>query len=286
MADSTQKSALRIERASPAVGAEISGVDLRKLNDEQFATIRQTFFDAGVIFFRDQTLAPEDHIAFAERWGDININRFFTPVDGYPQIAEVLKEPDQKMNIGGDWHTDHSYDTAPALGSILYAHEVPASGGDTLFASMGAAFDALSPDFQQMLQGLTALHSSRHVFGTEGLAAKANGERIRNAEQATQDVEHPVIIRHPDSGRKCLYVNPGFTRNIVGWSETESEALLSFLYKHASHPQFSTRFNWQPGSLAMWDNRATWHNAINDYHGQRRYMHRITVAGVELSRRA
>lgn len=276
-------SALKIDRTSPAVGAEISGADLRSLTDEQFATIRQTFLDAGVIFFRDQTLAPEDHIAFAQRWGDININRFFTPVSGYPQIAEVLKEPDQTMNIGGDWHTDHSYDTAPALGSILYAHEVPASGGDTLFASMGAAFDALSPDFQQMLEGLTALHSSRHVFGTEGLAVKANGERIGNAEKATQDVEHPVVIRHPDSGRKCLYVNPGFTRHIVGWSETESEALLSFLYKHASHPQFSTRFSWRPGSLAMWDNRATWHNAVNDYQGQRRYMHRITVAGVELS---
>jgi len=276
--------ALTIERASPAVGAEITGVDLRRLSDEQFATIRQTFLDAGVIFFRDQKLAPEDHIAFAERWGDININRFFTPVKGYPQIvAEVLKEPDQKMNIGGDWHTDHSYDTAPALGSILYAHEVPSTGGDTLFASMGAAFDALSPDFQKMLEGLSALHSSRHVFGTEGLAAKANGERIQNPERATQDVEHPVIIRHPDSGRKCLYVNPGFTRNIVGWSEEESEALLSFLYKHAAHPQFSTRFNWQPGSLAMWDNRATWHNAINDYHGERRYMHRITIAGTELS---
>lgn len=276
-------SSLHVSRTSTAVGAEIGGVDLRHLTDEQFAQIREIFLDAGVIFFRDQTLTPEDHIAFARRWGPINVNRFFNPVDGYPEIAEVLKEPEQKINIGGDWHTDHSYDTDPAMGSILYAIDVPETGGDTLFASMGAAFDALSPDFQKMLEGLTALHSSRHVFGAQGLAAQANGERVSNPELATQDVEHPVVIRHPDSGRRCLYVNPGFTRHIIGWSPTESEALLQFLYRHASHPQFATRFSWQPGSVAMWDNRATWHNAVNDYQGQRRYMHRITVAGVPLA---
>ena len=276
-------SGLRVSRTSTAVGAEIRDVDLRRLTDEQFEQIREIFLDAGVIFFRDQTLTPEDHIAFARRWGPINVNRFFNPVDGYPEIAEVLKEPEQKINIGGDWHTDHSYDTDPAMGSILYAIDVPETGGDTLFASMGAAFDALSPDFQKMLEGLTALHSSRHVFGAQGLAAQANGERISNPELAIQDVEHPVVIRHPESGRRCLYVTPGFTRHIIGWSPDESEALLQFLYRHASHPQFATRFSWQPGSVAMWDNRATWHNAVNDYQGQRRYMHRITVAGVPLA---
>ena len=275
---------LTIHRTSSAVGAEIHGVNLANLSDTEFSTIRQAFLDNGVIFFRDQTLSPEDHIAFAQRWGDINVNRFFTPVAGHPQIAQVLKEPDQAINIGGDWHTDHSYDLDPAMGSILYAHEVPDSGGDTLFASMGAAFEALSPDFQTMLEGLTALHSSRHVFGNAGRAAVANGERIGNAELATQDAQHPVVIRHPDSGRKCLYVNPGFTLNIVGWTQEESDNLLSFLYKHAAHPRFATRFNWAVGSLAMWDNRATWHNAVNDYQGQRRYMHRITVAGVPLER--
>jgi len=141
--------ALSIHRTSTAVGAEIHGVNLANLSDAEFDTIRQTFFDHGVIFFRDQKLTPEDHIAFARRWGDINVNRFFTPVEGYPQIAQVLKEPDQLINIGGDWHTDHSYDEDPAMGSILYARDVPNSGGDTLFASMAAAFDALSPDFQE-----------------------------------------------------------------------------------------------------------------------------------------
>ena len=273
---------LSIHRTSSAVGAEIHGVNLASLSEAEFNTIRQTFVDNGVIFFRDQELSPEDHIAFAERWGDINVNRFFTPVKGHPQIAQVLKEPDQAINIGGDWHTDHSYDVDPAMGSILYAHEVPESGGDTLFASMGAAFEALSPDFQNMLESLTALHSSRHVFGSAGSAAAANVSRFGNPELATQDVEHPVVIRHPDSGRKCLYVNPGFTLQIVGWTQEESRNLLDFLYQHAKHPRFATRFSWEVGSLAMWDNRATWHNAINDYQGQRRYMHRITVAGVPL----
>ena len=158
-------SGLSIERTSSSVGAEITGVDLRSVSNADFATIKKTFHEHGVVFFRDQEFTPEDHIQFAERFGEINVNRFFKPVEGYPQIAEVLKEPDQLANIGGGWHTDHSYDQEPALGSILYAREVPPLGGDTMFASMAAAFDALSPDFQKMLQGLTATHSSRHVFG-------------------------------------------------------------------------------------------------------------------------
>ena len=273
---------LSIERTSSSVGAEITGVDLRRLSDDDFAAIRSSFHQYGVVFFRDQEFTPEDHIHFAQRFGEININRFFKPVDGYPQIAEVLKEPNQTANIGGGWHTDHSYDEQPALGSILYAHEVPPLGGDTMFASMAAAFAALSPDFQKMLEGLSAVHSSRHVFGAGGRAEEYTGDRIGNADAATQDVAHPVVIRHPDSGQPCLYVNPGFTRHIVGWSAEESAALLEFLYRHAAQPIFATRFHWEVGSIAMWDNRSTWHWALNDYHGHRRYMHRITVAGVAL----
>jgi taurine dioxygenase len=252
------------------------------LTDAQFTSIRDAFHDHGVLFFRDQNLSPEDHIEFAKRWGEININRFFTPLAGYPQIAEVRKEAEQTLNIGGDWHTDHSYDLEPALGSILCARELPATGGDTLFASMGAAFDAFSADFQKLLETLTALHSSRHVFGNESSHADAAGERLGNAELATQDVHHPVVIRHPATHRKCLYVNPGFTRSIDGWGTQESEYLLNYLYAHAAQPRFSTRFQWTSGSVAMWDNRSTWHCAINDYQGQRRYMHRITIAGVAL----
>ncbi|MGI9325418.1 MAG: TauD/TfdA dioxygenase family protein [Pseudomonadales bacterium] len=274
---------MRITATSTAVGAELDDVDLSDLDDQTFGAILEAFNQYGVLFFRDQSLSPEQHITFAERFGPININRFFHPVADHPQIAEVLKEPDQTQNIGGGWHTDHSYDVEPARCSILYAHEVPDCGGDTLFAGMGAAFEALSPDFKAMLRTLQAEHSSRHVFGAAALADRGEiGERIGNPEAATQDVVHPVVIAHPETGQELLYVNPGFTRRIHGWSDAESEALLQFLYTHAMSPVFHTRFHWQPGSLAMWDNRATWHYALNDYHGQRRYLHRITVEGVPL----
>ncbi|NJN51939.1 MAG: TauD/TfdA family dioxygenase, partial [Gammaproteobacteria bacterium] len=186
-------------------------------------------------------------------------------------------------NIGGGWHTDHSYDVVPAMCSILHALEVPDYGGDTLFAGMGAAYDALSDGFKEMLASLKAVHSSRHVFGAAGLAKRGSGDRIGNPEAATQDAVHPVVIRHPETGRRLLYVNPGFTRSIEGWNQKESDQLLEFLYRHAMSPEFQTRWHWQKGSLAMWDNRATWHYALNDYQGERRHMHRITVEGVPLS---
>ncbi len=280
-----QSTTLDLMPASGGLGVEILGVDLTSLSDEQFVDIRQTYFDHGVIFFRDQTLTPEQHLAFANRWGEINVNRFFQHVDGYPMIAEVRKEPDQKKNIGGGWHTDHSYDLAPAMGSILYAQEVPDSGGDTLFTSMYLAYEALSDGLKQMLEGLNAVHSSRHVFGarTEYTGDGSYKSRFNNPELATQDAVHPVIIRHPDSGRKALYVNPGFTLRFEGWTDEESKPLLNYLYQHAVRPEFTCRFKWQNGSMAFWDNRATMHYALNDYHGHRRLMHRITVEGVPLS---
>jgi taurine dioxygenase len=273
----------QIRPVSEALGAEIDGVDLTNLSDAEFARIRAAYHEHGVIFFHGQELSPEQHISFAERWGEINVNRFFTPVDGYPRIALVLKEPEQKANIGGGWHTDHSYDDEPAMGSILLAREVPPTGGDTLFASMGAAYDALSDGFKETLETLKAVHSSRHIFGTESKYADSMKDRFGNQEQATQDVAHPVVIRHPDTGRKLLYVNPGFTIGIEGWDPDESKALLHFLYAHAAKPEFHYRFSWKKGSIAFWDNRATWHYALNDYDGERRMMHRITVEGVPLS---
>lgn len=277
---------LDVKPISGGLGAEILGVDLTSLSDDQFADIRQTYFDHGVIFFRDQTLTPEQHIDFANRWGEININRFFQTVDGYPMIAEVRKEPNQQKNIGGGWHTDHSYDLAPAMGSILYAREVPETGGDTMFASMYLAYEALSDGLKQTLEGLNAVHSSRHVFGNKTEYNKDDSgakNRFNNPELATQDAVHPVIIQHPDSGRKALYVNPGFTLRFEGWTDEESKPLLNYLYQHAVRPEFTCRFKWQNGSIAFWDNRATMHYALNDYQGQRRLMHRITVEGVPLS---
>lgn len=277
---------IQVRQVGGHFGAEVHGVDLREpLSDAALKDLRDAFAQYGVIFFRDQELAPEDHIRFAERWGEININRFFQAVDEHPQIAEVRKEADQTANIGGGWHTDHSYDQIPALGSVLYARRTPETGGDTLFASMTAAWDALSEGLKQTLSGLRAVHSSRHVFGDRGAASYGAGlgGRIGNAEAATQDAVHPVAITHPLSGRKALYVNPGFTLHFEGWTALESRPLLEYLYEHATRPEFTYRFRWEPGSIAFWDNRATWHYALNDYQGQRRLMHRITLEGCALS---
>lgn len=275
---------IRVEPLSNALGAEIAGVDLRApVADEVFAEIRRAFGQYGVVFFRDQRLSPEQHVGFAERFAPIDINRFFAAVPGYPMIAEVRKEPEQTRNIGGGWHTDHSYDQVPALGSMLYAREVPKTGGDTMFASMYAAYDALSDGLKATLDGLRACHSSRHVFGPEANARRGDlAGRIGNPELATQDAVHPVVIRHPETGRKALYVNPGFTLRFEGWTEEESRPLLAFLYSQATRPEFTCRFHWREGSLALWDNRSTWHFALNDYHGERRLLHRVTIAGSPL----
>ena len=228
-------------------------------------------------------MTNEEHIAFARRFGPIDINRFFTAVEGYPEIAEVRKEKEQTQNIGGGWHTDHSYDQVPAMGSVLVARDLPQSGGDTLFASMYAAYDDLSDGMKQNLSGLRAVHSSRHVFGNQGAYKNSTEmkDRFGNPE-AVGDVVHPAVITHPLSGRKALYVNPGFTTKFAGWTVEESRPLLEFLYRHAVRPEFTCRFRWAPGSVAFWDNRSTWHYALNDYHGQRRLLHRITIGGVFL----
>ena len=217
-----------------AVGAEISGIDLAEpLAPPALHTVQQSLAEHGVVFFRDQSLSEDQHIALARQFGEININRFFAHADGHPEIALVVKEPHQTRNIGGGWHTDHSYDQIPALGSMLYAQEVPPVGGDTLFASMYAAYDALSDGLKRTLEGLRGLHSSRHVFGVERGDLKG---RIGNYEQATQDATHPVVITHPESGKKALYVNPGFTTGFEGWTEDESRPLLNYLYTHAARP--------------------------------------------------
>ena len=262
--------------------AEILGADVR--DREQYEEIHAAFAKHSVIVLRDQEISPEDHLDFARRFGPININRFFKPVDGNPEIATVLKEKDQKEAVGEGWHTDNSYDQVPAMGSILHAIEMPPYGGDTLFVSMGAAYEALSEPMRRFLDGLTAIHSSRHVFGvstSDSEAAKSG--RLSNADAATQDAHHPVVIRHPLSGRRGIFVNPVFTTHIEGLKPDESAAILNMLYEHCKQPEFQCRVRWQEGDVTMWDNRATWHKAINDYQGFRRLMHRVTVDGVALS---
>ncbi len=278
-----QAVALDIRPVAGALGAEIHGIDLAHEADPNvWAAVRGALAEYGVIFFRDQDLTPEQHIAMAERFAPINVNRFFKAVEGYPQIAEVRKEPEQTTNIGSRWHTDHSYDQIPAMGSILLARETPAYGGDTEFADMALAFDNLSEGMKATLRTLNAVHSSRHVFGAKADRPKDLANRLGNQAAATQDALHPVVIRHPESGREVLYVNADFTLRFEGWTDAESKPLLDFLYAHAAQAEFTCRFRWANNSIAFWDNRRTWHKAINDYQGQRRLMHRITVEGVAL----
>ena len=263
------------------LGAELIGADVRR--DDDFEAIQAAFIEHSVIVIRDQKLTPDEHLAFARRWGPINVNRFFQKLDSHPEIAVVLKEPDQREVIGEGWHTDHSYDDSPALGSILHAIETPAYGGDTVFCSMAAAYDALSDRFKELLSGIYAWHSSRHTFGaSQADTESVKSGRLGNAALAVQDALHPVVIVHPLSGRKGLYVNPVFTTRIDGLSQAESDGLLDILFQHCMRPEFQCRVRWRAGDITMWDNRATWHKAVNDYHGHRRYMHRVTLEGCAL----
>jgi len=197
-------------------GAEVLGVDLANLSNSDWQGVRDAFADFGVIFFRDQTLTPEQHIAFANRWGTIDINKFFRADATHPEIAEVRKEPDQQLNIGGGWHTDHSYDQVPAMGSILVARELPEFGGDTLYANLYAAYDALSDGLKETLNTLRAVHSSRHVFGNQGAYKGTELDRAFGNEHLVDDVVHPAVITHPLSGRKAAARVPVPPRGAAG----------------------------------------------------------------------
>lgn len=273
---------MEIRPITPNLGAEIYNANLQK--DTDCAAVKQAFIDYSVIAIHGLEITPQEQIAFAKSWGDINVNRFFKPVEGFHEIATVLKQPDQTTAIGETWHTDHSYDLAPAMCSMLYAKETPAVGGDTAFASQHAAYGALSDGMKQTLAGLKAWHSSRHAFGFSQTDGEAHQDgRLGNESNAKQDALHPVVITHPLSGKKCLYVNGDFTTHFDGWTREESQPLLDQLYAHCSRADFTCRIRWQPGTLGIWDNRAVQHMAINDYPGQRRLMHRITIEGTPLS---
>lgn len=274
---------MKVSPYSRGCGGLVEDVQLASMSDAELEALRAAFAQYGLLFFRDQELPPEEHLRFAERFGDIVLNKFFTPVEGYPRIAEVRKEKTQETNIGGGWHTDHSYDQEPAMGSILVARELPETGGDTHFANLAAAYDALSPGLQKTLESLRAIHSNEHLYGEGGYYRETDlADQLGGMDEVGRAV-HPVVIRHPESGRKILYVNPGHTIGIEGWHGEEAMALLHYLYSHVEKPEFTCQFNWLPGSVTLWDNRATWHYAPNDYQGQFRLMHRITLAGSELA---
>ena len=273
--------ALRIEPAA-GCGAVVSDVDLARLTAAEVDQIRRALFDHGVLFFRDQSLTLEQHIVLAESIAPIDINRFFPAAPGYPMIAKVEKAPEQTTNIGGGWHTDHSYDIAPAMGSVLVARDLPPGGGDTLFADMYAAYDTLDAGTKAQIAGLRAVHGSDHVFGEKGVYAQTDQPELAKGGVETPETVHPVVIKHPGSGKPVLYVNPSFTLRFEGQTREESLPLLMKLFAHAMNTAHVHTLVWEPGTVAIWDNRATWHFAKNDYHGHYRLMHRITLAGCEL----
>lgn len=278
-------SQIEVKRIAGACGAEVHGVDVsEELGDNVIGEIRQALLDHQVIFFRDQELTPEQHKAFGRRFGEIIPHPQYVNLEGHPEILPVLKEPGDRDNIGSSWHSDLSSLAEPPLGSILYALDVPAAGGDTMFASQYVAYETLSDGMKALLDGLNAVHGSQ-------LLTDADSRERRNATRSTRirdDIDpeedaivnvHPVVRTHPETGRKALYVNRSFTLRFENMTEEESRPLLEYLYAHCARPEFTCRFRWEKGSIAFWDNRCLQHYALNDYPGQRRYMHRVTVAG-------
>jgi taurine dioxygenase len=275
------KTRLTVRPLATACGAEIFGVDLaRETDPDTFAEIRAALLKHGVIFFRDQDLTPEQQKALALRFGEIVVHGSYKALPDHPEIMPVIKEKTDKHNIGSTWHTDMSFLERPPLGSILIAREVPPYGGDTLFANQYLAYETLSPGLRAMLDRLQAVHSDRFLTAR---TAERNATRSTQLREDRQDVVtsaiHPVVRTHDETGRKALYVNYPFTEHFFDMTREESLPMLEFLYEHAVRPEFTCRFRWEAGSIAFWDNRCLQHNALNDYHGFRREMHRVTIAG-------
>ena len=263
------------------LGAEIVGVDLgQRLDKEVVAEIRGLWLDHLVIFFRDQMLPPEKLLAFARSLGEVVEYPFIKGIEGFAEITPVLKLEHEKVNFGGLWHSDTAYLHRPPMGTMLIAREVPPVGGDTLFANMYLAYETLSEGMKRMLQGLVAVNSSAKANATRTREDRLRGDARADA-KSEYVAEHPVVRTHPETGRKALYVNSGHTVRFKDMTAAESAPILNYLFDHLTRPEFTCRFRWQPGSLALWDNRCTQHNPINDYHGFRRSMHRVTLAGDE-----
>jgi taurine dioxygenase len=270
---------IEVRRIAGALGAEIRGVDLSRPQPKaQFDELKRLWLEHLVLFFRDQDLSLAQFMAFAQQFGEPIEYPMVKGIEGFPKIIEVKKLEHERAAFGAIWHSDTAYLERPPMASMLIARELPPFGGDTLFANMVLAFESLSPGMQTLLEGLRAVNSSAKADVT-----KTREDRVRSAgtEDAKKEfvAEHPAVRTHPETGRKALYVNPAHTVRFAGWTEEESAPLLDYLFQVQARPEFSCRFSWQPGSIALWDNRCAQHNPVNDYHGYRRVMHRITLAG-------
>ncbi len=261
---------IRVDKLTPIIGAEIGGVDLARPSNRQLDEIHRAFAENLVIFFRDQQLTPQQHLDFGRRFGELHIHPAAPHAPGHPELMIIHADKESARANGEGWHSDVSCDPEPPLGSILHIRECPPMGGDTLFASMYAAYEALSDRMKAYLDGLVAVHDGSGYRGLyKGVADKASYPRA----------EHPVLRTHPVTGRKALYVNAGFTRRILGLPLDESRAILDYLYQHAANPLFQCRFRWQANSVAFWDNRCAQHRAMWDYWPHTRSGHRVTVKG-------
>jgi taurine dioxygenase len=264
---------IEVRTLTPAIGAEIFGVELGALSNQQLDEIHDALLRHIVIFFRDQKLTPDEHKAFGRRFGNLHIHPAAPSLEGHPEILVIKADENSKRVAGEVWHSDVSCDAEPPMGSILYMHQVPSNGGgDTMFANMYVAYETLSEPIKRLLEGLTAVHDGDYVFRGRYAYADNNG-------QGHPVSEHPVVRTHPETGRPALYVNRGFTTRIKELRENESDALLRMLFDHAETPEFQCRFKWAPGSVAFWDNRAAMHHAMWDYHPLRRLAHRVTICG-------
>lgn len=274
---------IEVRPIAGALGAEVDNVDLAELDEESFVEIRRAFLQHLVLFFREQELSVEAQKAFGERFGPLYVHPYVAPLAGHPEVVEVVKDRDDRKNFGGSWHAVLTYLEKPMFGAVLYALEVPPQGGDTLFVNAYCAYETLSPGLQRLLKGLVAVHDDR----ASGLYDRDKIRSMGLRDVVVDDVgrplgtraEHPVLRTHPETGRQALFVNGISTIGFKDMTEEESRPLLDYLCQHLERPEFTCRFRWTPGSVALWDNRCTQHLALNDYHGHRRVMRRVLIAG-------
>ena len=266
-----RSNSIEVKPIAGALGAELHGIDLANLTDDDFADVHDAFLAHQVIFFREQTLTPVEQIGFAKRFGDIHLHPYMKGLPDHPEILEIVKREEDTKNFGGGWHTDQAFSPRPALCTLLYAKETPTFGGDTMFTNMYAAYEALSDTMKSVLAPLKGLFLGDRAAAAGGQSRKekylAQGGIMQpkdpGADEGTQ-AEHPLVRTHPETGRKSLFLS-SHTAKIVGMTDDESAPILSFLRQHAVRPEFTCRFRWEPGSFAIWDDRCTQHFAINDY---------------------
>lgn len=271
---------------SGALGAEIEGADLSQpLNNQAFNDIHQALLDHQVIVFRDQKLTPQQQLAFAKRFGGIHHHPYISGLEDCPEVMPIIKEADDTHTFGSGWHTDQMFTEKPAMGTMLYAREVPPAGGDTMFANLYLAYDALSDGMKAMLAGVKSYCVGDKFKQAGGKSRKddykgtsAMAGQVRDPGDVQTESEHPLIRTHPETGRKALYIG-GHAQRFADMTDAESEPLLNYLKQHATRPEFTCRVRWEPGTLTFWDNRCTEHHAIGDYDGHRREAHRITIQG-------